>query len=225
MEILCGQYFVRSVLDKRAILPAFKGSTVRGIFGTALKRVVCALKRESCTRCILREKCAYNLVFEAPVNGDSGARPAAPHPFVIEPPLCERTTFEEGEALDFTLLLFGWANEYLPYFVYAFQEMGRIGLGRKMGGKRAAFRLTGVTAPGGTVYDERSGTLKTDLSENLKFGDTRNGERVCRRLRIVLETPLRIKYRNRPSYHIGLPRTRESGPQTNIDAPHPFRVR
>ncbi|MBU2261349.1 MAG: CRISPR-associated protein Cas6, partial [Proteobacteria bacterium] len=71
------------------ILPPYKGSTLRGGFGNAFKKVVCALKEKECTVCILKEKCIYSYVFETPPP--AGARvmrkyPSVPHPFVIEPP-------------------------------------------------------------------------------------------------------------------------------------------
>ncbi|MBI5601970.1 MAG: hypothetical protein HY879_01300, partial [Deltaproteobacteria bacterium] len=39
------------------VLPAYKGSTLRGGFGHAFKRVVCALRNQDCPDCLLKEKC------------------------------------------------------------------------------------------------------------------------------------------------------------------------
>ena len=59
-----GRYLFSLVLDDDAVLPEYKGSTFRGIFGHFLKRVVCALKQQECADCLLREKCVYFQVFE-----------------------------------------------------------------------------------------------------------------------------------------------------------------
>ncbi|MDD5167693.1 MAG: hypothetical protein PHN75_02670 [Syntrophales bacterium] len=43
--MLFGSYLFTGVSDDDAILPEYKGSTLRGVFGHARKRVVCALRR------------------------------------------------------------------------------------------------------------------------------------------------------------------------------------
>ena len=117
-------------------LPAYKGSTFRGGFGYAFKRVVCANREAECKDCLLREKCVYAYVFETPPPKDTEIMrkyPAAPHPFVIEPPLDPKREFREGEELTFGLVLIGRAIDCLPYFIFTFEELGRIGLGRGKG--------------------------------------------------------------------------------------------
>jgi hypothetical protein len=71
-----GSYQFTSVLEGDALLPEYKGSTFRGAFGHALKRVVCALRREDCADCLLRDKCVYAFVFETSLSRP-GRRPAA----------------------------------------------------------------------------------------------------------------------------------------------------
>ncbi len=53
------------------ILPSYKGSTLRGGFGYAFKKVVCVIKDKECHNCILKEKCIYSYVFETPPPGDT----------------------------------------------------------------------------------------------------------------------------------------------------------
>ena len=55
-------------LDTDAELPCYKGSTFRGVFGRALKKVVCALKQQECETCLLNTKCIYARVFELSVS-------------------------------------------------------------------------------------------------------------------------------------------------------------
>jgi len=54
--MLYGKYLFSSVFEDDAVLPYYKGSTFRGVFGHALKKVVCALRRQDCYGCLLREK-------------------------------------------------------------------------------------------------------------------------------------------------------------------------
>jgi len=140
-------------------LPAYMGSTLRGGFGHAFRKVVCAFRARPCDDCLLRHRCVYSYVFETPPPEGSGKMSKyerAPHPFVIEPPPDGRDLYRPGEGFSFGLVLIGRANDYLPYFIYAFEEMGKTGIGRGKG----KFRLDGVSLRGDVVYDSSSGVLK-----------------------------------------------------------------
>ena len=109
-----GEYLFQCRFDSEAILPPYKGSTFRGVFGLALKKVVCALKLQECDQCLLKHQCLYVQVFEASQyrKPPPGARIASPpQPFVIEPPLTNETHFNEGSSFDFNPLLFGDVND------------------------------------------------------------------------------------------------------------------
>jgi len=117
-------------------LPSYKGSTFRGGFGHAFKKSSCALRLRECDSCLLREKCAYSYVFETPPPSDTAIMrkyPRAPHPFVLEPPEEERSLYRPGEPIVFGLTLIGRAIEYLPYFIYSFNLLGEMGMGRGKG--------------------------------------------------------------------------------------------
>ena len=199
--MIYGKYRFSCTLDSEASLPFYKGSTFRGVFGRALKQVVCALKREECSQCLLKQKCVYALVFETSeaVKMPDGSRIASPpHPFVIEPPLTTETDFPAGSSFDFSLLLFGKANQNLPYFIYAFDQMGKIGIGKKINGKRGRFSLKEVTYGNQTVYSDIDQKLsKIDSLEILSVSDSRDCPDSDFCLKIVLETPLRLKFENR----------------------------
>ncbi len=142
------------------ILPSYKGSTLRGGFGHAFKRVVCAIKSRECTECLLKEKCVYSYIFETPPPSDTKIMrkyTAAPHPFIIEPPPEKRRGYAPKDEITFGLTLIGRAIDYLPYFIYAFDELGRIGLGKG----KAEFELKDVVCGGETIYDSDTKTLKT----------------------------------------------------------------
>jgi len=117
-------------------LPVYKGSTFRGAFGHAFKRVVCVNREKICDTCLLKGKCVYSYVFETPPPSDTSRMrkyPFAPHPFVITPPLEERREYRQGETLCFELTLIGKSIDYLPYFIYTFDELGKIGIGKGRG--------------------------------------------------------------------------------------------
>lgn len=53
-------------------LPPYKGSTIRGAFGSTFRRVICIRKNlSSCTECMLRTTCAYGCIFET--RGEEGS--------------------------------------------------------------------------------------------------------------------------------------------------------
>lgn len=214
--MLFGRYVFTCVFHGEAFLPEYKGSTFRGVFGHALKKVVCALRREDCRECLLRSRCVYAFVFEtlppdaplpaevnpseAPVTGVSRRRVAAPpHPYVIEPDAGVQTHYRPGESFVFNLLLFGRANEYLPYFIYAFDQVGQAGIGKRIAGKRGTFALQTVKAGGRTIYDRASGKISGEVfTEDLTVGPRlEDSAESVRTIKINLRTPLRLKYDNR----------------------------
>ena len=60
----CQKYrFTMQAVDP-ILLPYYKGSTFRGAFGMAFKKIVCALRQKSCSECILKSRCVYSYIFE-----------------------------------------------------------------------------------------------------------------------------------------------------------------
>lgn len=198
------QFFCR--LENDAELPVFKGSTFRGVFGRALKKVVCALKRQECETCLLRGRCLYTLVFETllakpPPEGARVIPP--PHPFVIEAPATEQTHFPAGGEFNFNLLLFGSVNQAFPYFVYAFDQMGKIGIGRKVNGERGRFLLESITSNDKIIYSGKTQRLEAiDGLQSLCLELPPPSSETFS-LKVTIETPLRLKFENR--LHADLP--------------------
>lgn len=186
--MLYGKYSFNCSFESDAILPQYKGSTFRGIFGHALRKVVCALKRQECEDCLLKDKCVYAFVFEN----------AFIHPYVIEPPDTQGTNYSKGDEFVFNLLLFGKANDYLPYFIYAFDMIGKTGIGKRVNGKAGAFKLESVSAEDQLVYSAQDGKMRQhDFANELSLSDFRmKGSNALNSLEISLKTPLRLKYLN-----------------------------
>lgn len=126
-------------------LPPYKGSTFRGGFAGTFQRLVCSAGTRQCKPCPLKQECPYALVFESePPPGAEALRnyESIPRPFVLEPPLEEKTAYAPGEPLVFRLVLFGHAANLLPYFIVTLDEFGRRGIGRG----RRPFTLARIVA-------------------------------------------------------------------------------
>ena len=202
--MLYGKYVFTCRLESDAILPVYKGSTFRGVFGTALKRVVCALRFQECGNCLLRNKCVYSLAFETPRNDktdqDSGRVASPPHPYVIEPSCSTNTHYDAGDPFEFALILFGQINDYLPYFIYAIEQMGTIGIGKKIDGNRAGFTLENIVADDlQPIYSRHDRKVRSgDFSWNIHLQDvSHDADGDVQGLMIDIETPLRLKFRNK----------------------------
>jgi hypothetical protein len=149
-------------------LPVQAGSTLRGGFGRAFRRIGCAASALGADQCSLGERCPYHYIFETPVPAGSPILTkvaTAPRPFVIEPPLDTRATYEPGERITVGLVLIGRAIDYLPYFIYAFEQLGSAGLGPG----RGKFRVDTVTSaplasPATTIYDGSRQVLATRVA-------------------------------------------------------------
>jgi hypothetical protein len=175
------------------VLPAYKGSTLRGGFGYAFKKVVCALRNQNCPACLLKEKCLYSYVFETPPPADTRIMrkyKAAPHPFVIEPPMERQRIYRPGAEFLFGLTLIGRAIDYLPYFIYTFDELGRMGIGKG----KAGFDLAAVNCNGDRIYDSQTRTLKPFGLSHLAFIGSITPDFGLRTLNLVFRAPTRIQY-------------------------------
>ena len=199
--MLYGEYDFICRFEKEAVLPEYKGSTFHGLFGRALKNVVCALKRrQACDDCPLRHRCLYVRVFEthlaAGPDSKSGHLSELPHPYVIEPPDSRKNVFEKDRTISCRLALFGSLNQELPFFVYAFDRMGNTGLGRRVGGSRGKFRLEQVNSGRKVVYTRENGRIAgEDCAYPLDLTGT-NGLGPGR-ITLRMETPLRVKHQQR----------------------------
>lgn len=162
-----GLFRLRIAVRQRMELPSYKGSVLRGGFGSAFRRVSCALRATDCRPCDLRQVCPYAYIFETSPTADAGVLRTlqdVPRPFVFEPPQDERTSFEPGEELEFGLVLIGKGVDYLPYFVVAFRELGRTGIGPR----RAGFSLRLVEQLGSEAWSRLDGPVRDSADGNPK---------------------------------------------------------
>ena len=126
----------------RQRLPAYLGSTVRGLFAASFRHLVCVTQASVCDGCLLLHRCPYPYVFETLPPPDfpdvlQKRFRQAPRPYIFEVP----TTYTGEETLELGLVLVGRALDFLPYFLYVVQETGKRGLGRA----QVPYRLLSVT--------------------------------------------------------------------------------
>ena len=107
----------------------YLGSAWRGAFGHALRKAVCVTRLPACDPCVLLRSCPYPFLFESrtPPGAEKLTRyPHTPGPCVLEP---ADQRFDTGDdTLNLGMILFGSANDHLPYVVHALDQAGRHGL-------------------------------------------------------------------------------------------------
>ncbi len=189
-------------LLKAAVLPPYKGGMLRGGFGYAFQRMTCP---QQCWgkshHCTISTLCPYRWVFETP--HPSGLQQLhdlqdVPRPFVIEPPLDDRTRYAAGDALEFGLVLIGRGIDYLPYFLLGFEQAAKSGLGQEYVGARLerVEALYPWQPVGDVIYqDGRALTASRSLPLIDAEAIAARAAQLPTDLRLVLHTPLRLKTR------------------------------
>ena len=149
-----------AVAETPLLLPDYAGSTLRGAFGGALRRLACMTRQPECPGCPLRQTCPYAVIFETapPPEGATLQKfSEIPRPYVIEPPAWGSRRWEPGAPFHFHLVLIGRALQQLPLIMLAWQQALDRGIGAGRG--RAALHQAIWESPEGEVpvYDAASG--------------------------------------------------------------------
>jgi hypothetical protein len=199
-----GKYQYTGIFEEQAILPPFKGSAFRGAFGHALKKAMCVNRKSECAECLLAEKCLYATTFEN--SHDPNPKPkriaAPPLPYMILPPSTSRTDFRHGDLFQFELRLFGNVNDFLPYFIFAVEQMGKQGIGKRTGECRGRFSLQSVSTGNQLIFQDQTGKLDQGPHDNpFEIAPLNGGP--PGRLTLTINTPLRLKFENQ--YQADLP--------------------
>ena len=188
------RFSFRIEAEEDIVLPPYKGSTFRGGFGVAMKRVVCVARGKSCDECILKYKCIYSYIFETPTPKDTDRLKGytnIPHPFVIEPPDEPKRLYRPGETITFNLVLIGRAIEYLPYFIYTFEELGKQGIGNGRGKYTLKEVCTTNPSDWTKLYSREDKTFRGSKDYIVKGSDIAL-PKINDSLTLKLVTPLRL---------------------------------
>ena len=188
------------------VLPPYKGALFRGVFGAALRRLVCMARNSDCQSCLLREKCLYLALFDPPPPpgyADAAKFRQAPRPYILNPPLTTHQAFHPGDTLDFELVLLGPAIEALPYFIQLFYDQGRRGLGRE----RGRFSLLEVNQfRNGKIQLVYEGPTRTLYAWEAELGpEVCPGAKHISTVTLEFLTPLRLKERGDLLTHLTFP--------------------
>jgi hypothetical protein len=112
--------------------PPYKsGNILRGAFGTIFRKLVCAPECQEARSCDVRTTCPYARVFEPRAARGEGPSGLAdwPRPFVFRAAHLDGRTIRNNEHFHFDVHLFDVREPHLPYFVEAFAQLAREGLG------------------------------------------------------------------------------------------------
>jgi len=116
--------------------PVYKsGNIVRGAFGDIFRKLVCIPSCHDAKTCDIRADCPYARVFEpgpegTPARGEGPSGLADwPRPFVFRAAHLDGRTISQEEAFHFDVHIFDVRDPALPYFVLAFAQLAREGLG------------------------------------------------------------------------------------------------
>ncbi len=176
-------------------LPEYAGSTLRGAFGHALRRLACVTRLPSCDPCALYRTCLYPAIFASPPPETATTRQhftQIPNPFVVEPPAWGERLYQPGEILGFDWVLLGPALQHLSVIVLAWQRLGELGLGKLHGTARLQ-QVRHLTPEAQTViFDAASGKM---CPHSPTLPPPPAPTQACT---LHLHTPLRLQHQGHP---------------------------
>ena len=117
-------------------VPEFAGSMLRGMFGWSLRKLSVASRfGDLIDRSELYRLCPYTMMFEPPPPDKHQLQKFSniPSPYVIEPPATGKRIMENGEQLQFNMVLAGHARHQLPYVIAAWKGALAENIGREKG--------------------------------------------------------------------------------------------
>lgn len=179
-------------------LPEYAGSTLRGAFGNALRRIACITRQTDCKACSLYRSCPFPAVFQPPPPREHVLQKFSdiPVPFIVEPPPWGERQYAPGERLSFNLVLVGKVADHLPLILHAWQRALAHGIGRSSG--RAKIERVihlGQSAPV-QIFENTSGEIQShDATLDLH---TLEIEDDSARAQLEFSTPLRIQQEGHP---------------------------
>ncbi|MFU0791768.1 MAG: CRISPR-Cas6 domain-containing protein [Virgibacillus proomii] len=120
-------------------LPPYLGSTVRGLLGHSLRKMVCPTPKIKCYACELAATCDYANYFVSPKNVAGSV-----NPFVLNVLTKDKTIWNKGDICEFDITLLGdAAHSGVTLITQAIQQIENLG----WGAARIPFKLVKITDP------------------------------------------------------------------------------
>ena len=178
----------------RQNLPSYLGSTFRGAFAASFRQLVCVTNQRTCDGCLLLSRCSYPYIFETPapthIPEDLQRRfRQAPRPYVFEVPL----KYQGEQQLELGLILVGKAIDFLPYFIYVLNEIGKLGLGVAQVPYRLLAVMDGSHPDGAVVFDAEEQILQENFSAITLDAFAAEHTDGLRKVTLEFVTPFRMK--------------------------------
>jgi hypothetical protein len=176
--------------------PGKSANVVRGAFGTIFRQLVCIPECHDAKTCDKRATCPYAKIFEpvAPAGeGPSGLKDW-PRPFVFRAAHLDGQTIEPGRGFYFDVHLFDVKEPAIVYFVLAFAQVAKEGIGPRRG-RAALNRVDQLNAEGkvaACVYDGASFIAK-ELPPPIVLDLSSEAEKAAK-VRVRFVTPTELKH-------------------------------
>ena len=173
---------------------AKSANILRGAFGTIFRRLACLPQCAGARECEWRANCPYARLFEPAAIGPGPSGLADwPRPFVFRATHLDGLTLASGTRFHFDLNLFGLESNAIAYFVLAFAQLAREGLGpgRRKVELISVKQLDEHGRPSSVIYDSESTVLRPEapaLELSLAAGSE-----VVTRLAVRFVTPTELK--------------------------------
>lgn len=107
-------------------LPAFLGSTIRGVLGHAMRDSVCGATDALCHLCRFSDSCAYTVHFNS-----AGNIAESVNPFVLYVPIRNKIVWKRGDLLTFDITAFGKSAMASEFYIAGILRMADYGWGAR----------------------------------------------------------------------------------------------
>lgn len=171
---------VRYECQKGGRLPAYLGSTIRGILGHCIHDFYCRQGDKKCFLCAEREECKYVQCFS-----NTGGEAGAVNPYTIYVYGQGKEKWEKGDCCVFDITLFGSGTEHAGVYLDALIAAEDKG----WGAERIPFRLLQVTDrdSGRLIYAGGKSWIRNLIPRPVSVKE-REAAYAC----LVFDTPLRV---------------------------------